>query len=54
MENVKKSLLLQLFGGVGKTLRKSSTNRFRGDINILLAGDPGVSKSQLLQVPSAY
>lgn len=44
-ENVKKSLLLQLFGGVSKNLKSS---RLRGDINILLAGDPGISKSQLL------
>lgn len=40
---------MQLFGGVSKTLKKSGNARFRGDINILLAGDPGVSKSQLLQ-----
>lgn len=45
MENVKKGLLLQLFGGVCKNLKSS---RLRGDINILLAGDPGISKSQLL------
>lgn len=45
MENVKKALLLQLFGGV----RKEGENmKLRGDINILLAGDPGISKSQLL------
>lgn len=49
LADVKKGLLLQLFGGVGKSLQRSSTARFRGDINILLAGDPGVSKSQLLQ-----
>lgn len=48
LENVKKGLLLQLFGGVGKILKISGT-KYRGDINILLAGDPGVSKSQLLQ-----
>lgn len=45
MNNVKKGLLLQLFGGVEKNLKSS---RLRGDINILLAGDPGISKSQLL------
>lgn len=45
LDNVKKTLLLQLFGGVCKNLRSS---RLRGDINILLAGDPGISKSQLL------
>ncbi len=43
--DIKKGLLLQLFGGVSKSLRRSSSARFRGDINILLAGDPGVSKS---------
>lgn len=45
MDDVKKALLLQLFGGVRKELGGS---RLRGDINILLAGDPGISKSQLL------
>lgn len=49
LADIKKSLLLQLFGGVSKTLRRAGAARFRGDINILLAGDPGVSKSQLLQ-----
>ena len=48
LNDVKKGLLLQLFGGVGKSLKSSSFTRFRGDINVLLAGDPGVSKSQLL------
>ena len=50
MDDVKKALFLQLCGGVSKTLSNSSAARFRGDINILLTGDPGVSKSQLLQV----
>lgn len=45
LENVKKSLLLQLFGGISKNLKSS---QLRGDINVLLAGDPGISKSQLL------
>lgn len=49
LDDVKKGLLLQLFGGVSKVLRRNSSTRFRGDINVLLAGDPGVSKSQLLQ-----
>ncbi|XP_054016104.1 DNA replication licensing factor MCM4 [Hylaeus anthracinus] len=46
--DVKKGIVLQLFGGT----RKSSTvygKHFRPDINILLCGDPGTSKSQLLQ-----
>lgn len=48
MDTVKKCLLLQLFGGVSKSL-KAGAARFRGDINVLIAGDPSVSKSQLLQ-----
>eukprot|EP00917_Polyrhabdina_sp_WS-2016_P011959 GHVP01026294.1.p1 GENE.GHVP01026294.1~~GHVP01026294.1.p1 ORF type:complete len:782 (+),score=132.50 GHVP01026294.1:3-2348(+) len=48
MTDVKKSLLLQLFGGIEKTFSDTDGMKFRGDINILLAGDPGVSKSQLL------
>ncbi|KAI5192282.1 DNA replication licensing factor MCM4 [Nematocida sp. AWRm77] len=47
MKDVKKALLLQLFGGVTKIFSHSGA-RFRGDINVLLAGDPGVAKSQLL------
>jgi DNA replication licensing factor MCM4 len=51
LENVKKSLLLQMLGGVSKSIRKGNGGIYslRGDINVLLAGDPGVSKSQLLQ-----
>lgn len=45
MEDVKKGLLLQLLRGVSKDLGSS---KIRGDINILLAGDPGIAKSQLL------
>ncbi|KAJ3123031.1 hypothetical protein HK100_011745 [Physocladia obscura] len=50
MEDVKKGALLQLFGGTNKfTGDKSGAPRIRGDINVLLVGDPGVSKSQLLK-----
>ncbi|KAK7207242.1 cell division control protein 54 [Myxozyma melibiosi] len=49
MEDVKKGVLLQLFGGTNKTFEKSGSPRFRGDINVLLCGDPSTSKSQLLQ-----
>lgn len=38
---------MQLFGG--NALRLPSGANFRGDINILMVGDPGTSKSQLLQ-----
>ena len=48
-DDVKKGLLLQLFGGVSKDFTKSGEGKFRGDINILLVGDPSTAKSQLLQ-----
>ncbi|CAX45528.1 pre-replication complex helicase subunit, putative [Candida dubliniensis CD36] len=47
MDDVKKGILLQLFGGTNKTFKKGG--RYRGDINILLCGDPSTSKSQILQ-----
>ena len=48
-ESVKRGLLLQLFGGVNKDFTKFGQGKFRGDINILLIGDPSTAKSQLLQ-----
>ncbi|KAJ2203459.1 MCM DNA helicase complex subunit, partial [Coemansia sp. RSA 353] len=48
MDDVKRGLLLQLFGGVRKQFDRAGAPRSRGDINVLLVGDPGVSKSQLL------
>ncbi|MFA5992788.1 MAG: LAGLIDADG family homing endonuclease [Candidatus Pacearchaeota archaeon] len=42
-EEVKQSLVLQLFGGVKK--QKTDGTSSRGDIHILLVGDPGVAKS---------
>ncbi|KAH1938705.1 hypothetical protein KXV48_004847 [Aspergillus fumigatus] len=49
MDDVKKGILLQLFGGTNKTFQKGGNPRYRGDINILLCGDPSTSKSQLLR-----
>ncbi|KAG0725162.1 DNA replication licensing factor MCM4 [Chionoecetes opilio] len=48
-EDVKKGILLQLFGGTRKNFTASGRGNFRAEINILLCGDPGTSKSQLLQ-----
>ncbi|KAJ2693117.1 MCM DNA helicase complex subunit [Coemansia sp. IMI 209128] len=53
MDDVKRGLLLQLFGGVRKQFARAGAPRSRGDINVLLVGDPGVSKSQLLSAVHA-
>jgi replicative DNA helicase Mcm len=45
-EEIKRSLILQLFGGVQKKMSDGSNSR--GDIHILLIGDPGVAKSVTL------
>lgn len=48
-EDIKKGILLQLFGGTKKTHVTAGRSNFRAEVNILLCGDPGTSKSQLLQ-----
>ena len=50
MNRQKESLMLQLFGGVASKAKDGT--RLRGDIHILLMGDPGVAKSQLLSYMS--
>ena len=47
MEEEKEAIALQLFGGVPKT--HPDGIRVRGDIHVLLVGDPGVAKSQILR-----
>jgi len=49
-ETVKSAIALQLFGGVD---RVRGANRTRGDIHILLLGDPGIAKSQILDFVAA-
>ena len=46
MGKIKETWMLQLFGGVARLNPDGTRNR--GDIHILLMGDPGVAKSQLL------
>lgn len=48
--NIKSAILLMLVGGVSK----SKDIKLRGDINILLVGDPGTAKSQFLKQTSTF
>ncbi|KAK0262241.1 MCM DNA helicase complex subunit [Friedmanniomyces endolithicus] len=49
MDDVKKGILLQLFGGTNKSFQKGGSPKYRGDINVLLCGDPSTSKSKMLE-----
>ena len=46
-DDVKEAIALQLFGGIAKDMPDGS--RLRGDIHVLLVGDPGIAKSQILR-----
>lgn len=48
--DVKEAIALQLFGGAAKQLEDET--RLRGDIHILIVGDPGIGKSQMLKYVS--
>jgi DNA replicative helicase MCM subunit Mcm2 (Cdc46/Mcm family) len=47
--HIKTAVALSLFGGCAKDGGAGGTHRVRGDINILLLGDPGTAKSQILK-----
>ncbi len=49
-DNIKESIALLLFGGVSKTLPDGT--KLRGKSNILMIGDPGTGKSQILKFVS--
>jgi replicative DNA helicase Mcm len=46
-KTIKEAILLQMFGGIKKI--KSDGGSTRGDMHILLVGDPGVAKSVMLK-----
>ncbi|KAJ6229453.1 intein-containing DNA replication licensing factor mcm6 precursor [Anaeramoeba flamelloides] len=46
-EEIKRGILLMLFGGVHKTANDGI--RLRGDINVCIVGDPSTAKSQFLK-----
>uniref|UniRef100_A0A915IPV2 DNA replication licensing factor MCM2 n=1 Tax=Romanomermis culicivorax TaxID=13658 RepID=A0A915IPV2_ROMCU len=46
-DDIKRALALALFGGEAKN--PGQKHRVRGDINVLLCGDPGTAKSQFLR-----
>ena len=46
-DDIKTAVALSLFGGVSKEAQ--GKHKIRGDINVLLLGDPGTAKSQILK-----
>lgn len=50
-EEIKEAMVLQLFGGVVHVMPDGT--RVRGNVHILLTGDPGVGKTQLLKLAAS-
>lgn len=51
-EEVKKGILLMLFGGVHKSTQEGM--KLRGDINVCIVGDPATAKSQFLKYVCSF
>ncbi|RWS31530.1 zygotic DNA replication licensing factor mcm6-B-like protein [Leptotrombidium deliense] len=47
-EEIKRGILLQMFGGVAKITEEGTS--LRGDINVCIVGDPSTAKSQFLKI----
>ena len=47
-DEIKKGVLLMLFGGVAKKTIEGTS--LRGDINLCIVGDPSTAKSQFLKL----
>ncbi len=47
LSEAKRAICMSMFGGMSKDIE--GRHRIRGDINVLLLGDPGMAKSQLLK-----
>ncbi|GJX26241.1 probable DNA helicase MCM8 [Tanacetum coccineum] len=52
-ELVKAGITLELFGGVRKHSMDQNKVPVRGDIHVIIVGDPGLGKSQLLQAAAS-
>ena len=51
-EDIKRGVILQMFGGVPKTTTEGT--HLRGDINICIVGDPSTAKSQFLKIVADF
>lgn len=51
-EEIKKGIVLQMFGGVAKSMKEGTS--LRGDINICIVGDPSTAKSQFLKAVADF
>nr|XP_027198794.1 DNA replication licensing factor MCM6-like [Dermatophagoides pteronyssinus] len=51
-DDIKKGIILQMFGGTPK-ITEENTN-LRGDINICIVGDPSTAKSQFLKIVTNF
>ena len=51
-DEVKKGILLMLFGGVNK--RTAEGMKLRSDLNVCIVGDPSVAKSQFLKYVCSF